>query len=49
MELSRKLSLRQKICWYFKRKVMKAMKSSGKSPLSGNVDVDEFFVGDNVV
>jgi len=45
MELSRKLGLRQKTCWYFKRKVMKAMESSGKYPLEGNVDVDEFFVG----
>jgi transposase-like protein len=44
-ELSRKLELRQKTCWLFKRKVMAAMKSSGKYPLSGNVDVDEFFVG----
>ena len=44
-ELSRKLDLRQKTCWYFKRKVMKAMESSGKQPLTGNVDVDEFFVG----
>ena len=45
MELSRKLGLRQKTCWYFKRKVMKAMESSGKYLLEGNVDVDEFFVG----
>ena len=44
-ELSRKLELRQKTCWYFKRKVMKAMESSGQYPLEGNVDVDEFFVG----
>jgi hypothetical protein len=44
-ELSRKLGLRQKTCWYFKRKVMRAMESSGKFPLEGNVDVDEFFVG----
>ena len=44
-ELSRKLGLRQKTCWYFKRKVMKAMESSGNYPLTGNVDVDEFFVG----
>jgi len=28
-ELSRKLNLRQKTCWSFKRKVMKAMASSG--------------------
>jgi len=44
-ELSRKLWLRQKTCWYFKRKVMKAMESSGNHLLHGNVDVDEFFVG----
>jgi hypothetical protein len=44
-ELSRKLGLRQKTCWYFKRKVMKAMESSGNYPLTGRVDVDEFFVG----
>ena len=31
-ELSRKLNLRQKTCWSFKRKVMKAMKSSGDHP-----------------
>jgi transposase-like protein len=45
MELSRKLGLRQKTCWYFKRKVMKAMESSDNHPLTGNVDVDESFVG----
>jgi len=28
-----------------KRKVMRAMKSSGSHPLTDNVDVDEFFVG----
>jgi transposase-like protein len=44
-ELSRKLGLRQKTCWYFKRKVMKAMASSGNHLLTGKVDVDEFFVG----
>lgn len=44
-ELGRKLELRQKTCWLFKRKVMEAMKSSQKSPLNGNVEVDEFFVG----
>jgi transposase-like protein len=45
MELSRKLGLRQKTCWYFKRKVMKAMESNDNYPLAGNVDVDELFVG----
>lgn len=44
-ELSRKLSLRQKTCYYFKRKVMQAMQSSGYIKLQGKVDVDEFFVG----
>jgi transposase-like protein len=44
-ELSRKLDLKQKVCWLFKRKVMKAMDSSGNFPLSGLVEVDETFVG----
>jgi transposase-like protein len=45
LELSRKLSLRQKTCYYFKRKIMQAMQSSGHIKLQGKVDVDEFFVG----
>lgn len=44
-ELSRKLGLRQKTCWSFKQKVMKAMKSSKKHPLSGSVEVDETVIG----
>lgn len=44
-ELSRKLDLKQKVCWLFKRKVMKAMGSSGDFPLTGIVEVDETFVG----
>lgn len=44
-ELSRKLQLRQKTAWLFKQKVMRAMKSSGNQPLVGEVDVDEFVVG----
>ena len=44
-ELSRKLALRQKTCWLFKQKVMRAMKSSGGSPMDGKVDVDETYVG----
>lgn len=44
-ELSRKLELRQKTCWLFKRKVMQAMKSSGRYPLQGTVEVDEAVVG----
>ena len=44
-ELSRKLSLRQKTCWAFKRKVMKAMKSSGDYPILGMAEVDETVFG----
>lgn len=44
-ELSRKLELRQKTCWLFKRKVMEAMKTSGKNKISGKVEVDETVVG----
>lgn len=44
-ELSRKLSLRQKTCWAFKRKVMKAMKSSGNYPITGAAEVDETVFG----
>jgi hypothetical protein len=44
-ELSRKLELRQKTCWLFKQKVMQSMASSHQHPLNGNVEVDEFVVG----
>jgi transposase-like protein len=44
-ELSRKLDLKQKVCWLFKRKVMKSMDSSGNFLLSGSVEVDETFIG----
>ncbi len=44
-ELSRKLELRRKTCWMFKRKVMQAMKSSGHYPMEGTVEVDEAIVG----
>lgn len=44
-ELSRKLDLRQKTCWLFKQKVMKAMESSQSFPMEGKVDVDETYVG----
>ena len=44
-ELSRKLGLRQKTCWAFKQKVMKAMSSSLKHPMMGNVEVDETVIG----
>lgn len=44
-ELSRKLDLRQKTCWAFKRKVMKAMKSSEDHPITGIAEVDETVFG----
>lgn len=44
-ELSRKLELRQKTCWSFKQKVMKAMQSSQKYMMTHKVDVDETYVG----
>jgi predicted RNA-binding Zn-ribbon protein involved in translation (DUF1610 family)/transposase-like protein len=44
-ELSRKLGLRQKTCWLFKRKVMVAMRSRGTFLLNGKVEVDETVIG----
>ena len=44
-ELSRKLNLRQKTCWLFRKKVAQAMKSSKQYPLKGIVEVDEMVVG----
>ncbi len=44
-ELSRKLDLRQKTCWLFKRKVMKAMGGSGNFSLQGTAEVDKTVVG----
>ena len=44
-ELSRKLELRQKTCWLFKQKVMKAMRSSNAFPMTQKVEVDETYVG----
>lgn len=44
-ELHRKLGLREKTCWSFKRKVMEAMASSEQYPIVGKVEVDETFIG----
>lgn len=44
-ELSRKLGLRQKTCWLFKRKIMNAMQSSGNNKVDDNVEVDETVIG----
>jgi ISXO2-like transposase domain/Transposase zinc-ribbon domain len=43
--LSRKLELRQKTAWFFKQKVMNAMKSSNNFMMEGTVEVDETVVG----
>ena len=45
LELSKEFGLRQVTCWRFKRKIQKAMKSSGKYPLEGEVHVDECMIG----
>jgi len=47
MELSKEFSLRQKTCWAFKWKIQQAMQSSGNYPLSGEVHIDEFVIGDH--
>jgi hypothetical protein len=44
-ELARKLSLQQTTCYFFSRKIMKAMNIKEPKLLDGKVDVDEFFVG----
>lgn len=45
LELSHEFELRQKTCWEFKWKIQQAMVSSKKHPLTGEVHVDEFFIG----
>lgn len=44
-ELSRRLSLRQTTCYFFKRKVMSAMNIKEPKQLEDKVEVDEFFIG----
>jgi transposase-like protein len=44
-ELAREFSVNQKSSWLFKRKSQEAMKSSGKYPLDGKVEVDEMLIG----
>jgi len=44
-ELARRLSLRQTTWYFFKRKVMKAMKIEDPKLLEGKMNVDEFFAG----
>ncbi len=45
LELSEEYGLRQKTCWEFKWKIQQAMQSSKTHPLTGEVHVDEFYVG----
>jgi transposase-like protein len=45
LELNRRIGLRAKTCYYFKRKVMKSMHSQGTIKLTGQIEVDESFVG----
>lgn len=47
-ELARKLNMHQPVVWRFKRKMKKAMQSSGKHPIDGEVHVDETFIGGKV-
>ena len=45
LELSNEFELRQPTCWGFKWKIQQAMQSSKQHPLSGEIHVDEFYVG----
>jgi hypothetical protein len=45
LELSHEFELRQPTCWEFKWKVQQAMQSSKQHPLTGEVHIDEFFIG----
>jgi hypothetical protein len=46
LELSEEFELRQKTCWEFKWKIQQAMASSKRFPLTGEVHVDEFLIGE---
>ncbi len=45
LELAEEYELRQKTVWEFKWKLQQAMRSSGRYPLTGTVNVDEFYIG----
>ncbi len=45
IELAREFSINQKSSWLFKIKTQESMKSSGKYPLEGKVEVDELLIG----
>jgi hypothetical protein len=45
LELSKEFELRQKTCWEFKWKIQQAMQSSKQHKLTGEVHIDEFYIG----
>ena len=45
LELSSEFEQRQKTCWEFKWKVQQAMSSSLKYPLTGEIHIDECYIG----
>lgn len=45
MQLSRDLDLRKNTAWAFKRKVQEMMQSSENYALTGNIEVDETYIG----
>jgi transposase-like protein len=45
LELQRETGIRQKTCWYFKRKIQQAMVDNDPVLLTGTVEVDECIVG----
>lgn len=45
MQLSRDLALRKNTAWAFKRKVQEMMQSSENYALTGNIEVDETYIG----
>lgn len=45
VQMGKRVGIKQKTAWYFMHKVRKAMESSGKQPMAGEIEVDEFVVG----
>ncbi len=45
IQMAKRYRVTQKTAWFFMQKVKIAMKSSGKYPMIGLVQVDEFVIG----
>lgn len=45
LQLQRETGIRQKTCWYFKRKIQQGMQSSQSCLIRGTVQVDECLIG----